>query len=440
MQTAEFEKGLKARDFVDMVRETQTSFHPPVRSLMDVDFYKFTMGQFIFIKFRGTEVTFKLIIRDPDVLVGALIREDDLRQSLDYMMGVAFRRTDLYYLRGINLYQANMFNESYLEFLENFRLSPYKLEMKGESIELEFSGPWETATMWETIAVAIVNELYNRAVMRSIPDQDLIEIYENAEGKLIRKLELLSDNNIRFSDFCQRRRHSFLWQKHAVGFTARNFPELLVGTSNTWMAFHYDLIPIGTNAHELPMVLTALEDSEQEMLRQQYRVPLLWQEVYGPGLRIFLPDTYGTAQFFENAPKFLLDWKGFRQDSGDPVQSGYRYINWLKRHGVDPKSKLMIPSDGLDVGSMIEIQKELGDKINLSFGWGTLFGNDFRGCHPKYPLLRPFSMVCKVVSANGRPCVKLSDNIGKATGPKEEIERYIWIFGNRGRISQVVKV
>ncbi len=426
-------------DLVDHVRTASTRFVPPVQSLLDIDFYKFTMGQAIYDEYNDVEVVFKLIVRDQNIPVGRIVPEHELRQSLDHARSLMLRPTDLYYLRGMNLYQNNMFNESYLGFLREFRLPPYVLKYDGDNIELTFRGRWCEVTMWETIALAIVSELYYRALMKGMSALELQILYGRAISKIAEKFEkLLHHPRIRFADFGQRRRHSFLWQEWVIGAATELMGKQFVGASNTWMAFHHDLSPIGTNAHEMPMVVVALAP-DNEKITAQYEVLRAWQGTYGQGLQICLPDTYGTEQFFRNAPHWVSDWKGFRQDSGDPVTQIRRYIDWLKGRYIDPKTKLAIPSDGLDVDTMIEIDNAVGDEVGLSFGWGSLLTNDFRDCHPN-PLFRPFSMVCKVVEANGRPCVKLSDNIGKATGPAEEIARYVDIFGSKGRIDQEVVV
>jgi nicotinate phosphoribosyltransferase len=189
------------------------------------------------------------------------------------------------------------------------------------------------------------------------------------------------------------------------------------------------------------MVLTALADTDQGKLDAQYQVLRLWEDEYKQALRIFLPDTYGTDQFLANVPQDikLESWRGFRQDSGDPVAEGDKYLNWLGRQGASPKEKLVIFSDGLDVDEMIRLQKMFGGHTNVSDGWGTLLTNDFRGCAPG-DALRPFSMVCKVVAANGRPVVKLSNNPEKATGPADEVAHYKRIFGTHGQVSQPVIV
>jgi nicotinate phosphoribosyltransferase len=432
---------MDAKGFADYLRMSSAEFSPPVRSLMDVDFYKFTMGQLIQKHFRGTQVTFQLIVRDPVIRLADLITEEEIRSSLDYAMGLRFSKTDIYYLRGMDLYERYMFNEDYLGFLAGFSLPPYSIRVRENSFELTFTGDWAEVSMWETIALAIISELYYRAILRKIPKHVLENIYRRAQVRIYEKLEKVSKNSrIRFADFGQRRRHSFLWQEWVIGLCKEMIGEQFTGTSNTWMAFHHNLTPIGTNAHELPMVLTALADSDEDMRLAQYRVLELWQELYGQGLRIFLPDTYGSSQFFAGAPDWIKDWRGHRQDSGDPLEEADKYICWLEDHGVDPTKRLTIFSDGLDVNPMVIIDCALGDVHQHSFGWGTLLTNDFAGCDSGIPELRPFSMVCKVVSANGRPCVKLSNNRNKAVGPPAEVQRYIKIFGQKGIFNQTVRV
>ena len=64
----------------------------------------------------------------------------------------------------------------------------------------------------------------------------------------------------------------------------------------------------------------------------------------------------------------------------------------------------------------------------MSFGWGTMLTNDFKGL-TENDALAPFNLVCKAIAANGNPTVKLSDNPNKAMGPESEIARYKRVFG-----------
>ncbi|MEK7609348.1 MAG: nicotinate phosphoribosyltransferase [Patescibacteria group bacterium] len=429
------------KGFTERLRASLAEFSPPVRSLLDVDFYKFTMGQLIYHYFPHTEVAFRLIVRDAKISLTEFVGEEDLRWCLDHAMGLRFSVDELGFLRKTDIGGKSMFRDRYINFLRDFRLPPYQLKMADGTIELVFSGCWPKVSPWETIALAIVSELYYRGALRHASLEILEKIYERAEARLRNKLEKLATNpHIKFADFGQRRRHSFLWQEHVVELCRDTLGQQFTGTSNTYLAWRHNLPAIGTNAHELPMVMTALASSDEKMREAQYRVLELWQTIYGQDLRIFLPDTYGSEQFFAGAPEWLADWRGQRQDSGDPKTEGERYTNWLREHGTDPAERLTIFSDGLDAEAMADIGAHFEGKHRQAFGWGTLLTNDFTGCDPDNPNLRPFSMVCKVASVHGQPCVKLSNNIAKATGPAEEVQRYLRVFGNKGRADQPVLV
>ena len=204
--------------------------------------------------------------------------------------------------------------------------------------------------------------------------------------------------------------------------------ESFVGTSNCLIAMRRDIEAIGTNAHELPMVYAALAQSDEALAQAPYDVLADWHEEHDGNLRVILPDTYGTAGFLNNAPDWLAGWTGIRIDSGDPATAAEIAIDWWNARGEDPKDKLIIFSDGLDVDKIKQLHTQFSDRARVSFGWGTLLTNDFRGLVPD-DALAPFSLVCKAVSANGRPTVKLSDNPEKAMGPSAEIERYKRVFG-----------
>jgi len=418
-----------------------------VRSLMDVDFYKFTMGYFIFENYRRTTVRFDLINRATEIPLARIIDEEELRANLDHVRTLRFRKTDLYYLRGMDVYSKNMFSDEYIQFLANLQLPEYGLMRDGDQYILQFQGNWEEVTFWETIALAIISELYYRSLMRKMTQSERNVLYSNATSKLYEKLQTIKRRvpDVKIADFGQRRRHSFLWQKGAIEMAQEILGDSFTGTSNTYLAFNQDLTPIGTNAHELPMVVTALvPDSEKK--QAQYRVLREWGKLYGNGLRIVLPDTYGSEQFFRDMPEDLAydiaqNWRGMRQDSGDPFREADAFYAWISKFGANPKEKVCIFSDGLDWGDIIKWHETYSNSMNVPFGWGTMLTNDFVDCDPTgNPLFKPFSMVCKVTRANGQPAVKLSNNPTKATGPKDEIQKYLMIFGNTGFTQQEVKV
>jgi nicotinate phosphoribosyltransferase len=203
--------------------------------------------------------------------------------------------------------------------------------------------------------------------------------------------------------------------------------ESFTGTSNCSIAMKRDIEAIGTNAHELPMVYSALARSDEELAMAPYQVLADWHEEHDGNLRIILPDTYGTDGFLKNAPDWLSSWTGMRIDSGDPRVGARNAIKWWRSMGENPREKLIIFSDGLDVGQIVDLHKEFSADVNVSFGWGTNLTNDFRNLVGG-SRLDAFSLVCKAATVNGRATVKLSDNPNKATGPLSEIDRYRRVF------------
>ena len=212
-----------------------------------------------------------------------------------------------------------------------------------------------------------------------------------------------------------------------------------LGTSNCLIALRRDIEAVGTNAHELPMVYAALAEDDAELAQAPYRVLRDWQEDYEGNLRVILPDTYGTTTFLKHAPDSVAGWTGIRIDSKDPIEGGEEAIDWWLARGQDPRQKLAIFSDGLDIDLIERIHRHFRGRMRIGYGWGTLLTNDFRGLAAD-GRLDPISIVCKVISANGRLAVKLSDNPTKAIGPKDQIERYKRVFGVGAQTAQPVLV
>ncbi|CAI2931625.1 nicotinate phosphoribosyltransferase [Aminobacter niigataensis] len=416
---------------------------PIVRSLLDTDFYKLLMLQMIWGMHPKVDATFSLINRATSVKLAVEIDEGELREQLDHARTLRFSKKEMIWLGGNNFYgRKQIFEPEFLAWLENFQLPPYHLEKRDGQYELTFAGPWVLTSMWEIPALAIINELRSRSAMKAFGPFALDVLYARAKAKMWDKTEQLKMlPEIKISDFGTRRRHSFLWQRWCVEALKEGIGEAFTGTSNVLLAMDTDLEALGTNAHELPMVYAALANSEDELKQSPYKVLRDWQRYYGGNLLIVLPDAFGTAAFLRDAPDWVADWTGFRPDSAPPIEGGERIIEWWRKKGQDPRSKLLIFSDGLDVDTIIETYRHFEGKVRMSFGWGTNLTNDFEGCAPKETdRLNAISLVCKVTEANGRPAVKLSDNPAKATGDKKEIARYLRIFGEKDRVEQLVKV
>jgi nicotinate phosphoribosyltransferase len=427
-------------DIATRVYNHKWKIDPIVRSLIDDDFYKLLMCQSVFRNRPDVDVTFSLINRSAKVPLARLIDEGELREQLDHVRSLSLSRGESTWLRGNTFYgKRQMFRPEFMEWFEGLRLPPYHLERKGDQYELTFEGRWPEVMLWEIPALAVLMELRSRAVIRDMGRFELQVLYARAMTKLWEKIERLKGvEGLRIADFGTRRRHSFLWQDWCVQAMIEGLGPKFVGTSNCLIAMRRDIEAIGTNAHELPMVYSALADSDAELRQAPYRVLADWHEEHEGNLRIILPDTYGTKGFLEGAPDWLATWTGIRVDSGDPVEGAETAIAWWKARGEDPATKLVIFSDGLDVDQILALHERFRGRVRVSFGWGTLLTNDFRGLVAG-DALAPFSLVCKAVAANGRPTVKLSDNPAKAMGPKDQIERYKRVFGvGRQRELEVV--
>lgn len=406
---------------------------PIVRSLLDTDFYKLLMLQFIWKNFPAVHVTSETTNRTTQVRLAEQISADGLIEQMEHVRQLRFRKSELIWLAGNTFYGTrSMFEPAFLDWLEHgFRLSDYEVLEQNGQLVLRFAGLWTEVTMWEIYGLALMSEMKTRAALGRLSELELDVLYARAKTKLWAKIERLRRfPAVQISEFGTRRRHSFLWQEYVVQAMRAGLGESLSGTSNTFLAYKHDLEAMGTNAHELPMALAALANSDEELHSSQYRVLELWQKSYGGELLIMLPDTFGTTQFLQSAPDWVADWTGQRCDSKDPFVAGDEYIAWLMSRGRDARRKRLIASDGLDVDEIIALHEYFNGRIRFSAGWGTLLTNDFRDCHPRGEHdFDPISLVCKLMTVEGRPAVKLSDNANKATGPVAEIERYRRVFG-----------
>jgi len=417
-------------DIATRVYNHKWKIDPIVRSLIDTDFYKLLMCQSVFRNKPDTQVTFSLINRSIKVPLANLIDEGELREQLDHIRTLTLSRGESTWLRGNTFYgKRQMFSPDFMEWFENLRLPPYHLERRGDQYELTFEGSWPEVMLWEIPALAVLMELRSRAVLNSMDRFELQVLYARAMTKVWEKIERLRQiDGLSIADFGTRRRHSFLWQDWCVQALSEGLGGKFTGTSNCKIAMRREVEAIGTNAHELPMVYSALAEDDAALAQAPYDVLADWREEHDGNLRIILPDTYGTKGFLDRAPEWLNQWTGIRIDSGDPATAAEIAINWWQERGEDLSQKRVIFSDGLDVEKIAELHAKFSDRVNVSFGWGTLLTNDFRGLVPN-DSLAPFSLVCKAVSANGRPTVKLSDNPEKAMGPQDQIDRYKRVFG-----------
>lgn len=411
-----------------------------IRSLLDTDLYKLLMARWVLQHHPQVEVDFALVNRTRRVRLAEQLDLDALRQELEQLQALWLSEEETRALAALRIGGQAVFPEPFLEQLRRLRLPAFELDVNDGQLQLSFRGPWAAALLWEVPALALIMELRSQAVLGRLPADKRRQLFQAAQDRLDAKLERLAAlQGLQLVEFGTRRRFSGAWQEQALVAARERLGPALLGTSNVRLALRHGLPPIGTNAHELPMVLAALAGSDSELAEAPYRVLREWQAIYQPPLDIVLPDAFGTETFLRRAPAWVARWGGLRLDSGDPEALSEAVLAWWQSHGEDPSSKTLILSDGLDVEDIERLHRQLQGRVRLCFGWGTLLSNDFRSLLPDDDLA-PLSLVIKAVSANGRPTVKLSDTAGKTLGPAAEVERYRRVFGGRPAVGRRLEV
>ena len=382
---------------------------PPVASLLDVDFYKFTMGQYVFRRHARVPVRYRLVCRTPGARLARRIPVEAFQEGLDAVRSFSFGPAEIDWLRNL---AESPFGEDYLGFLGGLRLPAIEVGRRGDDFELEYEGPWAEVIHWETLVLSVLSELLSRSGAEAIGRERL-------EAKIA---ALRRRPGIRFASFGTRRRRSGGWQREVEARLRDALPDQFLGTSSAESARQNGLQPVGTVAHEVFMVGAGLAGDADAAIRESpVRVLEAWWETYGTAAALVPTDTWSSEAFFRDVPPAWAErLAGVRQDSGDPVRFGEGLLRWYAETGVDPAGKRLVFSDGLELPDVLALHDRFGHRMRVSFGWGTNLTNDCG--QPTY------SLVVKPVRAAGRPLVKLSDDPGKSTGDPQTIARYRRIF------------
>jgi len=412
-----------------------------ITSLLDLDFYKLTMARFVWEKYPNTNVKYAFKNRTQDIKLAKIIPTHIIREQIEQVQKLKFTEEELGFLSS----QGDLFPDEFLDFLRNLELPDVSIKVQydesadlngiytPDSFNIETHGPWSTTIFWETIILSIMNELY---YSYEVPVNDVTDTLNEGSKRLREKIEKLKANpGVTFSEFGTRRRFSRNWQDGVVASLANALPDQMLGTSNVALAMKYNLKPIGTMAHELFMVMSGAyrargNDTDGSIVASHNTVLQEWWDLYGVDMSIALTDTYGTEFFFKDMTKEQAEnFRGLRQDSGDPFEFGENAIKFYEDKGIDPMSKVVVFSDGLNVDTIIELTKRFEGRINTGYGWGTNLTNDLGH--------KSLSMVVKAVEADGFGTVKLSDNLAKAMGDPVDVERFKNVFGYTNELDEV---
>ncbi|HXV26527.1 MAG TPA: nicotinate phosphoribosyltransferase [Candidatus Paceibacterota bacterium] len=418
---------------------------PIVTSLADDDFYKLSMLALIHARpdMHHAQVQFAFKNRTSRVELGHILREEDIRRELDHARTLSFNETELRYLGGHFASETTadgevnrrMFEQPFVDALRDYRLPDYRLtrEING-TYSIEARGSWFEVTLWEIHVLQVVAQLYFEHCIAKLSPFERQCVWAQAQSRLLEKVNILKRYpGITIVDFGTRRRACLAWQRYVNEVLLNELgPAQYRGTSNVMLSMENHTVPMGTFAHELVMGMSGImHGSNEDIVASQNATFDRWYEHFAQPLSVALSDTYGTDFFLKSfGPERAAAWKGTRQDSGDPFAYGEKLIRYYESVGVSPRTKLIVFSDGLDVDTIRELYERFSGRITVTFGWGTNLTNDFG------PDLEPLSLVMKLLECNGHKTVKLSDNLDKAMGKPEDVERFKRIFGYTGTFSK----
>jgi nicotinate phosphoribosyltransferase len=402
------------------------------QSLLDTDLYKFTMQQAIVHHFPETRALYRFTHRNPDVFFPRKCI-DLFRKSIQRFRDVRLTTDEKDWLANTCPY----FSNDYLEYLSAFQFDPAQISIRfiplsddGEEgrVEIEASGLWREAILWEVPVMACLSELYFRV---GATDWS----YEGQKESASAKAQTMLQAGCTFSELGTRRRRSFYTQDIVIATMKQEAdrssgPGVFFGTSNAYFAKKYGINPVGTIAHEWFMGVAALKGYEDA----NAKALTLWEETYSNNLFVALTDTFSTKVFFqefEKNPARAGKWTGLRQDSGNPFEFAPAAKAMYESIGIDIRTKTILYSDALTLDKVLQLKKQCDDiGFKCSFGIGTSLTNDFKTKSSGYSeKSRALNMVIKLAKVDDRDCVKISDDLSKNTGNEASVKFVKKLYG-----------
>jgi nicotinate phosphoribosyltransferase len=381
-----------------------------VQNLLDTDFYKLTMMQAVLHNYPNVDVEWEFRCRNGEDLRPYLA---EIREQIERLPELSLGNGQLGFLE-----QISFLKPDFLRFLGLFRfdLRYLQLGIENDQLYLRLRGPWLHVILFEVPLLAIISEVRNR---HRYPQVKL----EQAREQLYRKFDWLKANasadelaELQVADFGTRRRFSYRVQEEVVRVLKEDFPARFVGTSNVHLARKLDIKPLGTMAHEWIM---AHQQLGPRLIDSQIAALDCWVREYRGLLGIALTDCITMDAFLNDFDLYFAKlFDGLRHDSGDPILWAEKAIAHYRTLGIDPMSKTLVFSDGLNLTKSLQIFRALRGRINVSFGIGTNLTCDIPG-------VAPMNIVLKMTDCSGQPVAKISDEAAKIQCRDENFVAYL---------------
>lgn len=384
-----------------------------IQSILDNDLYKFTMQQAVHRLYPRAQAEYEFTNRGATAFPQGFAQR--VKQEIEKMAGLSLSQSQKAYLKNT----CSFFTPTYLDYLESYTYNPDEviLGQAKEHFFLTVKGPWHRTILWEVPLMATISETFFSMTAPTPP------FIKNIKQRNQDKAAVMAANQIYFADFGTRRRFSFATHDTLIQDILGQKNHTLIGTSNVHLAQKFGIPPIGTLAHEWIMFHGAITGYKKANATAMEA----WIKVFKDELGIALADTYTTEVFLSSFDARLAGhFDGVRQDSGDPIAFIKKLVLHYENLHIDPATKTIIFSDGLDIKGATAIHNECKDKIKDAYGIGTHLTNDLG--------VAPLNMVIKLSRCQLNPekpwhqTIKLSDDRGKHTGNQAELDSCIKIL------------
>lgn len=390
--------------------------HQIITHFTDDDLYKFTMCCAVIDNYPRARVRYTFRDRNDTVYPPGFARE--LREQVLALEELKISEDEIDFMKRACPYIPYWF----YSYLKGYRYDASLVEIRQDDcghLQVEFQGGWTDTILIEVKLLAIISELYYIMTGESSTFD-----FESFFSRTYDKGRRLLEAGCVFSDFGMRRRASFAAQDTAIAALVKARGEgtgTFTGTSNVYFAMKYDLVPVGTMAHEIISAIGAMYGPQMA----NYLAMRAWSATFKGSLGTFLYDTYGWRIFSLNfSEDYANMFKGLRVDSGDNARELDRIEAKYKSLGIDPKTRQVVFSNALTTDEAIAVQHIAKGRCIPSFGIGTHFTNDFPG-------IEPMNIVIKLVAAKiteswpffNETC-KLSEDASKCTGDPAVIQRF----------------
>lgn len=380
-----------------------------IKHFTDNDLYTFTCQYYILEKYPRAEVEYTFFDRNrgryPEGFAALL------QEQVNLMKEVVITDEEVEFMSSRCIWLPLW----YFTFLRGYRFNPGEVSISQDAeghLEITVRGKWFSAIMWEMPLLSSISELIH-TLNGDLERYDPLLEEERSRAKMVRILE----NGLVLGDMGTRRRLSFDHHEMVVRVMkevaeSQSWPGKFTGTSNVWLAMKYDCIPLGTMSHQI----ISFEENVSGLFECNFNVMKKFSDVFDGDNGIYLYDCFGDKVFFSNLSKRMaMMYKGLRVDSGNEEEQTEKIIAKYKSLGIDPATKQVVFSNGLDIDRAIEIHRYCDGRVQDSYGVGTFLTCDVTGC-------KPMNIVIKLTRARiteqreWHDCVKLSCNVTKTLG------------------------